>query len=507
MAEGRKFPSFDAYQAILQHPETCFASEDLKSCSVETDLLGFPRVRSGGFALTYRVKTKTNQLAVRCFHKNVQDRYIRYQAIAAHIYHHNNPNLIKVQYIGKGVKVGKNWFPITLMPWVDGDTLGAYIYKNLGTKSAIETLLVNFIACIGNLQKVEIAHGDLSHQNIMVRNGEIYLVDYDGMYVPNLKGRDSCEIGHNNFQHPGRSPQHFSENLDRFSAIVIFLALKALVIHPDLWKKYEQSGDGLLFRKKDFIHPYESELLQELDTYHSLRKYIYIFRKICLSRFENIPSLDDFIHLNVHDLPHDEVYAHKVYSIDREIALDATKRYPLINHIGQIVTVVGQVQDFYPGKTKDNQPHIYLNFGNWKARCFTVLLWGEGYDHYSKLFPEMQEIIGKWISISGLLTIYHHRPQIAIDTPYGLEILADPQAASYRLGVDTVPIQQPIVIPVPVPQNRQQVNLPSPVTPTPIYQNVDMKKMRSFDRMIQMKINALYEKTEDHKSEGDDPST
>lgn len=499
MPETRKFPSFDAYQAVLQHPENCFYQEELKSGSLEIDLWGFPRVRSGGFALTYKIENHKNNYAVRCFHKNVHDRYIRYQAISAAIMRLKNPNLVQIRYTGKGIKVGKNWFPITLMPWVEGDTLERFVYKHLGFPKVINDLATKFLQCVSQMQMNQMAHGDLSHQNILVQNNELVLVDYDGMFVPSLQGRKSCEIGHSNFQHPGRNMDHFNIDLDRFSSIVIYLALKALAIHPDLWNKYEQSGDGLLFRKKDFVHPYESELLQELETYHSLRKYIYVFRKICLSQYENIPTLQDFQSLQVKDLPRDEVYSHKPYSMDREISLDGSRRFPLINQIGKIVTVVGQVQDIYYGKTKDNQPHIFINFGNWKARCFTVVLWGEGYQHLDQLLDSGKIIKDQWLSVSGLLTAYHQRPQIAIDTPYGLEYLKNAEEAYYRLGLKIPPneqkneeiikVYQKIKESVPQTINIHSLELEKEGKTVP---GVDLAKVNKYNRMVQNKINELY---------------
>lgn len=501
MADGRAFPSFDAYQAALQHPANCFYLDNLKSGLIETDLWGFPRVRSGGFALTYRVTVDQNSFAVRCFHKNIHDRYQRYMAITATLFRQSHTAFIPVKYAGKGVRVGKNWFPITIMPWVDGDTLEGHIYKHLANGKQLEHLVKRFVQLISWLEQSQIAHGDLSHQNILVRHDELVLVDYDGMYVPSLAGKTSSENGHANFQHPGRSIHHYNPQLDRFSAIVIFMALKALSIHPDLWKKYEQSGDGLLFRKKDFLHPYESELLQELETLNTLRKYVYIFRKICLSSFENIPSLAEFMNLQVRDLPRDEVYVHRRYSVDRDLALDASHRYPLVNQIGKIVTVVGQVKDYFAGKGKDEQPHIYLNFGNWRAKCFTVVLWGDGYAHFLKKYPDFEEIKGKYLSVTGLLTSYKQRPQIALDTPYGFEVLPGRKEAGFRLGielteepVDYPSVNAPVKYDLPplkvIPLEDLGARPKVKTQPT-----INLDKVRRFDRQIQSRINELYTQT------------
>src|SRR2546430_4647189 len=59
------------------------------------------------------------------------------------------------------------------------------------------------------LFRSQVAHGDLQHGNILVRGGSIQLVDYDGMWVPALKGRHATEIGHRAYQHPERSEQDY----------------------------------------------------------------------------------------------------------------------------------------------------------------------------------------------------------------------------------------------------------------------------------------------------------
>lgn len=57
---------------VLQSPAHCLDTPELKFSAVETDLWGLPRVRSGGFALTYKLSNRVQHLAVRCFHRLCQ---------------------------------------------------------------------------------------------------------------------------------------------------------------------------------------------------------------------------------------------------------------------------------------------------------------------------------------------------------------------------------------------------------------------------------------------------
>ena len=72
------------------------------------------------------------------------------------------------------------------------------------------------------------------------------------MFVPALHGRPASESGDPNYQHPRRANQ-FDAELDRFAAIVIVVALRALAAAPRLWQTYN-TGDNLLFRRADFAN-------------------------------------------------------------------------------------------------------------------------------------------------------------------------------------------------------------------------------------------------------------
>ena len=51
-------------------------------------------------------------------------------------------------------------------------------------------------------------------------DGSLVLVDYDGMYVPAMKGQKSREIGSPDFRHPKRTEDNFNEHIDDFYMIM-----------------------------------------------------------------------------------------------------------------------------------------------------------------------------------------------------------------------------------------------------------------------------------------------
>jgi len=428
------YPTFDQYQATLQSLETCFTLKEFQNGTIETDLWGLPRVRSGGFALTYRIWGRDRCMAVRCFHKDVEDRSQRYTCISKFIKGTNSSYFTPITYVHKGIRINGKLYPITVMDWIEGDTLEKYINSNVNDPEKISMLADKFKKLICSMSEINMAHGDLSHQNILVSGSKLTLVDYDGMYIQDFTGKPSNEIGHANFQHPQRDFFWFNSLIDRFSSIVIYLALAGLTINPDLWKRYESSGEGLLFRKQDFLFPYQSPLLQELETCASLRKIVYLFRKICLAPIENVPSLTDLLSFHNINLPRDEIQNNIDYRNENSIAYSSGRRLLLMNNLGKITTVVGKVTEVFMGKTKDGKPHLFLNFGNWKARCFTVVLWGEAFEEIIKGKIDLNTYLNKWISSTGIITSYKHRPQIAFSSLIGFEILTGEDEAKYRLG-------------------------------------------------------------------------
>src|SRR5262249_25490189 len=121
------------------------------------------------------------------------------------------------------------------------------------------------------LRDAEMAHADLQHGNILLVPGNrarslaLKLVDYDGMYIPALAELPTEEVGHPAYHHPQRlHERRYGIDLDRFSLVVIYGAMQALVAGgQDLWDRYDD-GDNLLFSQQDFHNPGDSNLFRDL---------------------------------------------------------------------------------------------------------------------------------------------------------------------------------------------------------------------------------------------------
>ena len=130
-----------------------------------------------------------------------------------------NSTRARLDFQQSGINVRQQTFPIVRMDWVEGDTLGIWLDKHFGDARALEKARTDFAAIARFLEQKGIAHGDIQNGNVMVANGDIKLIDYDGMFVPGMRPGNGSETGHKHFQHPHRRVSDFGPKMDRFSFI------------------------------------------------------------------------------------------------------------------------------------------------------------------------------------------------------------------------------------------------------------------------------------------------
>jgi hypothetical protein len=259
------FPSAGDYMEAVQSPRACFAAPDLRRSEVFMDHLGLPAVHAGNFAYVFRLGLPSGPvIAARCFARFLGDRQRRYHLMSRHLGDRRG-RLAGFAYEARGIRVREAWYPLLRMEWVDGAPLNRHVERLLDNRMALWRLSLEWRDLVWSLERCQIAHGDLQHGNVLVdpASGGMRLVDYDAMWVPAMRGLEAAELGHPNYQHPGRAKSDFGPDLDRFSALVVYTALRALAEEPDLWGRYD-TGENLLFVAADFSQPQESALLAEL---------------------------------------------------------------------------------------------------------------------------------------------------------------------------------------------------------------------------------------------------
>lgn len=263
------WPDLTEYHEAVQHPPKAFADPGLKAVALELDRFGMPKPATGGNAVVYKGNepggflTFKKTWAIRCFLRPISDHAERYEAISKHLRKVHLPYGVSFQFLERGIQIRSNWFPIVKMQWAKGDLLHSHIEKHLRYPAVLAALRAKWVTLVRQLEAAQVAHGDLQHGNILVRGGSLHLVDYDGMWVPALKGRDATETGHRAYQHPERSGQDYGHEIDRFSALVIYLSLAALERRAALWERFH-TGDNLIFVREDFQQVGRSAIWEEL---------------------------------------------------------------------------------------------------------------------------------------------------------------------------------------------------------------------------------------------------
>ena len=219
-------PTLQDYNEAVQTPSANLRDNQLKIGMPYTDAMGLPRPITGSFASVYRMHCADSDFALRLFLRNIQDQSSRYSLISESLKRHALACCVSFEFLDEGIKTHGVWVPALKMKWVEGKTLDAYVVENVMDSRKLGRFLDGFVAVTKDLRSAGIAHGDLQHGNIMICSDQIKLVDYDGMFVPAMKGLPSTEIGHPNYQHPARQARHFGPHLDNFSAWVIKSAVK-----------------------------------------------------------------------------------------------------------------------------------------------------------------------------------------------------------------------------------------------------------------------------------------
>lgn len=260
----RYWPSARHFTEVIQCPAVCFASPVLQNTMPAVDRLGMPIVTSGQFAYVYKLKSTNGHgdYAVRCFRGYLGDRDQRYRAIQDHVQSLPVPCLSDFRYAPEGILVGGQRYPILFMKWLEGPTLDLYVGDMLERRDVLLHLSEEWLRVVSALEASGVAHGDLQHGNVIVEHGQLRLIDHDGIYVPTMEGWPASEVGHQHYQHPQRTAQHFDKSLDNFSSLAIYLSLLALAERPALWQ--EHHDENLLFTKADFQDPSTSTLFAKI---------------------------------------------------------------------------------------------------------------------------------------------------------------------------------------------------------------------------------------------------
>ena len=239
-----------------------------KDATMVTSKSGRPAMFGGGFGQVFQLYKETEHWAFKVWTTEIEKNANRYSLIKSYLEECQLPYFLDFEYVNGGLLVDGQPLDTMRMKWIDGLYLSAYINSNLQNKDLLNQLAADFLQMTNDFHFHKISHGDLQHENIFVdKNGNLKLIDYDSICVPNLEGERDITRGRPGYQHPSRLSAGYlaSVKTDYFSELVIYLSILATAENPILWDKYKvMTSDHLLFAPESFLEFENSSIRADL---------------------------------------------------------------------------------------------------------------------------------------------------------------------------------------------------------------------------------------------------
>ena len=358
---------------------------------------GEPYRSSGAFAVVFKMKDEQTGkcYALKCFTEEQEGRAEAYRLIADELEFVDSSYITSVKYLDKEIFVDSSCeedeFPVLLMDWIDGETMENYIAENYQDNYAMAMLCYRFCKMAAWLRSQPFAHGDIKPDNIMVRpDGNLTLVDYDGMFVPAMKGQKSPTIGTKDFSHPLRTVDDFDETIDDFALASIALSLKAISLKPSLLDEYG-AADRLLFSAEDYRDLSKSKVLaalQELMNDEEVNTLLSMFLLACVKKNLSLSSFHAFFISKPFNVVEDLIKQADMLFEKSKVEADHKKAfhlYSIANSKGSLYAkaCLGYCYCLGKGVTEDKEKGLALirvsaNAGNAKGQNVMGLCYANG---------------------------------------------------------------------------------------------------------------------------------
>jgi serine/threonine protein kinase len=268
-----------------------------------------PRRYTGGYCVVYPyICTNGKKYAIRCWFAKVPDAQYKAEQISRKIQELKLPYFVGFNYVEQGISATGAIRPIVRMDWVEAEDLRAFVTRNIksSNKTMLERLLENFVKMVSLLHKHNISHGDLQHGNILaLPDASLKLVDYDSMYIDEVKNTHNEIAGLRGFQHPSRkNDTKPSPKADYFAELVIYITLKVAIECPSLWNKHkcDKDSNDLIFKSSDFDDISRSPAYKEVFAISDdMAKLVTKLKESCQKKhFDELQPLETLIEdLNV----------------------------------------------------------------------------------------------------------------------------------------------------------------------------------------------------------------
>jgi hypothetical protein len=253
---------------------------------------------SGAYAAVFKGNFANKYYAIRCLYTADNEILNRIKLICDYLQIVKPTWCVNCALLENEFLINGHSYPIIKMDWIEGLQINEFVKKNLNNNYVLSEIQKQLVLLSNDLEHFQIGHGDIQSGNILIVGNsdkfELKLVDYDGMFVPQLSGKLSTEKGRSEFQHPKRENFHFNHLIDRFSIWVMITAIEAVKENKTLWLEVMQggfnTGDNFLFTINDFLNPNSSDLFKRIDSIDkpALKFYVANLRDAIQSEFNGI---------------------------------------------------------------------------------------------------------------------------------------------------------------------------------------------------------------------------
>ncbi len=275
---------------------------------------GLPRRVVGSDAVVYRFDLALGgAIAVRCFLTSkisVRTEQVYRQAASPALFRRlrspdHSPLVQRLAWIEDAVLLAgpdlhAEGIPAVAMEWIAGPTLfqAVDVATRKDQGALLGSVAQQWSDAMTSLREVGFAHGSLSPTNALLeRERGVVLVDYDTAWWPGMATLtgEATPFG---YRHPRGVPAA-PERRDEFAALVIYVSLRALSVHPELRSTYGGAvgviDPPLLFDQHDIDEPGRSRLFDTL--HHSSDREVSaltaILREAAESSPEDVPFIRD----------------------------------------------------------------------------------------------------------------------------------------------------------------------------------------------------------------------
>ena len=288
-----QYPLISEYIEAIRYAEDNF--DKLSNLRPVLDDNGNPVMSSGNFAVVFKMKDiETGKMyAVKCFTREQKEREARYREIIKVLEQLKSPYFVSTQYYDKELFVdtsqdAETEYPVLVMDWVEGTCLDEYILTIKDDKAKRELLSNKFQEFVSWLLPKHFAHGDIKPDNIVVKDdGNVMLVDYDGMFVPSLYGKPALEFGTPMFRYKNRTLEDFNEYIDDYATVFILLVLKVSVTYPTIIDDFVNREPQFDIVKRIVTFMNDKQIAPIISAYIMVANYGHLDRQLIPSLIAN----------------------------------------------------------------------------------------------------------------------------------------------------------------------------------------------------------------------------